>query len=299
MRVSERMRFRVTQDRVENAKQINSDNLEQLSSQKRINRISDDPTAVSQNIKLKNQVGAVTQLQRNINFSRGFIERSETALSGIMDNLIRSKELAVNLSNSTYGPSSREAAAREVKEIISEVISLGDSSYGNRYVFGGFRTETPPISNDGDYLGDDGSIMLQVDKGSFRQINLNARKLFEVSLDEREAGQQGMVKSLQQLYKALDSNDQDQITKTLDQLDHHMDKTSTLQATVGSVYNSLESASRRLEFDKDKITESISKNEDIDLFEASSEFKRTEGVLQSTLLASNKLLQPSLLNFMQ
>jgi flagellar hook-associated protein 3 FlgL len=39
--------------------------------------------------------------------------------------------------------------------------------------------------------------------------------------------------------------------------------------------------------------------EDADMYDATSEFKRTETALQSTLQASTKLLQPSLLNFMQ
>ena len=35
------------------------------------------------------------------------------------------------------------------------------------------------------------------------------------------------------------------------------------------------------------------------MFKASSDFKQTEAILQSTLMASNKLLQPSLMNFLQ
>jgi flagellar hook-associated protein 3 FlgL len=38
---------------------------------------------------------------------------------------------------------------------------------------------------------------------------------------------------------------------------------------------------------------------DADAFEVMSDFKKTETILQSTLLAANKALQPSLLNFLQ
>jgi flagellar hook-associated protein 3 FlgL len=38
---------------------------------------------------------------------------------------------------------------------------------------------------------------------------------------------------------------------------------------------------------------------DADAFAAVSDFKKTETILQSTLLAANKVLQPSLLNFLQ
>ena len=42
-------------------------------------------------------------------------------------------------------------------------------------MFGGFRTSTPPVTNDGHYVGDDGVVTLQVNNNKFRQINVQAR----------------------------------------------------------------------------------------------------------------------------
>ena len=56
MRVSERQRYDITHNRVERAKSNNADQLETLSTQKRINRISDDPVAAGQSIREKNKI---------------------------------------------------------------------------------------------------------------------------------------------------------------------------------------------------------------------------------------------------
>jgi len=299
MRISERLRYEVTNRRVDNAKANNAKMMEQVSSLKRVNRISDDPTGVAQVFRGRDRISALEQYQKNAEYSQGFMERSETALSGIHDNLIRAKELSVAMANSTYGPESRDAAAREIKEIMSSVVSLANSRFAGRFVFSGFRTQTPALSNDGRYLGDDGSIFLPIEDEEYQKINVQARYLFEPTHDEREKGRFGMVDTLDILYHGLLENDEDMIRKAMQELDFQLDKSSTYQATIGAMSNSVESMIGRLELDAEQNLARISKIEDADMFRASSDFKRTETVLQSTLLAANKLLQPSLLNFMQ
>ena len=54
--------------------------LEQISSQKRINRISDDPVGMSYAIKQKAQIAGYDQYSKNMTFAKGYLERSETSL---------------------------------------------------------------------------------------------------------------------------------------------------------------------------------------------------------------------------
>ena len=75
--------------------------------------------------------------------------------------------------------------------------------------------------------------------------------------------------------------------------------TASLQANIGAIWGAIENAEDRIVLQKEQKIEVVSKVEDADMFEATSDFKRTESALQTTLMASNKLLQPSLLNFIQ
>lgn len=299
MRVSERHRYETVQDRVERSKGLHTDMLEQLSTQKRINRISDDPVGAARAIRLKGRIADMGQYQKNIDFSKGYIESAETALSIINDNLMRARDLSVQMANSTYGASSREAAGREIKEIISEVIARANTTYGKRYVFSGFRSETPTLSNEGIYNGDDGAVFLQVSNDVPRQINVQARGVFEAFPEEREAGHMNMVDSLNILYEAMMENDQQTVQRAMNELDFQMDKVQTARATLGARFNGIEHSGKQIEIDQELNTEDKSRIEDADFFKVSSDFRRTESVLQSTLMASNKILQPSLMNFMQ
>ncbi len=299
MRVSDNQRYRLSESRVNQARQDNTGMLEQISTQKRINRTSDDPVGLGRVIKSRATLNDMEQFQKNIEFTKGYIERAEASLQGITDFLIRGKELAIALANDTYGPSSRSAAAKEVKELIDGIVGLANSQYGNRFVFGGFRSQTPPLSRDGTFLGDDGVIFLQVDQGIFKQINLQARGLFEPNHYERENGRFGMIHTLELLREGLETNDVETIRKVMDELEYHLDKVTGSQAILGGIHNGVENTLKRLEISSEITTKEVSSIEDADSFKTISDFKKTEDILQSTLLASNKLLQPSLLNFMQ
>lgn len=299
MRVSDRLRFDLSADRVGKAKSDNASMLEKLSTQKDINRVSDDPVGFSKVIRVKNRIEKMKEYQKNIDYSKGFIETAEVSATGILDNLIRAKELSVAMGNSTYDAKSREATSHEINEIMNSVVSLANTQFDNRYVFGGFRTKTPALSLDGQYLGDDGAMFLKTGQDTFQKVNINSRHFFEATDKELEQGKGSLYSSLELLKSGLKSNNEQEIQKSMYQLDYQIEKATTYQAKLGAIYTSLNHANNRLEQGIELAVTNLSKTEDADMYEVSSDFKRTETVLNSTLMASNKLLQPTLLSFMQ
>ncbi len=299
MRISERMRYDTVSNRIHDAKGQNAHAMERLSSQKDVQKLSDDPVAATGIIRFREKIDAAKQYQTNIEYSRGFLDRSEEAMQALNDNLIRAKELSVAMANDSYDGMSRDATGREVREIIDEVIQIGNTTFNGRYIFAGFRNQTPPLTVDGDYLGDDGAIFLQMSPANFRQINVPGRGVFEASPDEREKGHSNLVHTLEVLYDGLQSNNKDMIRSAMSELDFQLEKATSNQATIGAISNSLKETAARLSSEDVTMRASLSKLQDADMYDATSEFKRTETVLQSTLLSSTKLLQPSLLNFLQ
>jgi len=299
LRVSEKQRYAIATERMELAKKRNTDAMEVLSSQKRINKLEDDPVGMTKIIKGRQSIRNMKDYLNNIGFSKGFVEVSEAAIAGISDRLQRAHEISIGSANDTYGPDSRMAVSREVKEIIDEVVNLGNSNFNNRYVFSGFRSDSPAISKEGNFLGDDGAIFTEIADGKFRQINLEGRSLFEASPEEEKAGHFSLVTSLELLKGALEGNDKVGITQAVDEIKFHLEKANAIQANIGSTWAALNSAESRVEVQRDHQTDAVSKVEDADIYEATSDYKRMETALQSSLMASNKLLQPSLLNFLQ
>jgi len=299
MRVSENQRYRQANDKIAKAKGDNARALDAVSTMKSIRAISDDPTGFSRVIRYRDQIGSMEQHVKNMELSKGFMETTEQALSGMTDNLVRAKELAIGMANDTNNAASRDAASKEVRQIIDGVLQLANSTYNGRYVFAGFRNETPPLTEDGNFSGDDGQIFVETSPGTFKPINLSAKSLFVADENERMKGHGNLLHVLQNLYEGMAQNDKDKIQKSMSELEFHLDKVNSHQATIGGMWNSLNNTQTQVGRDSDAAKVALSGIEDADAFKVTSEFKQTETTLQSTLLASNKVLQPSLLNFLQ
>lgn len=299
MRVSENQRYRQANEKIAKAKVNNAEALDAVSTMKNIRTISDDPTGMSRAIRYRDQISSYDQHMKNMELSKGFMETTEQALSGMTNNLVRAKELAIAMASDTNNAASRDAASKEIRQIMDEVLLLGNSTFNGRFVFGGFRNETPPLTEDGNFSGDDGQIFVEVSPGTFRPINLPAKTLFVASEDDALRGQGNMVHVLQNLYEGMAQNDKQMIQKSMSDLDVHLNKVTSHQATIGGMWNSINNTQSRVLKDVDASKVTLSGIEDADAFKVTSEFKQTETILQSTLLASNKVLQPSLLNFLQ
>jgi flagellar hook-associated protein 3 FlgL len=108
-----------------------------------------------------------------------------------------------------------------------------------------------------------------------------------------------MVQALQNMYEGMMHNDKSEIQKSMSELEFHMEKVTSHQASIGGMWNAINNTQTRMSRDVDTAKGTLSEIEDADAFKVMSDFKKTEAILQSTLLASNKVLQPSLLNFLQ
>ena len=69
-----------------------------------------------------------------------------------------------------------------------------------------------------------------MNNNKFRQVNVQARGLFEADADEREKGHVGMISNLENLYSALDGNSVEDIRKSMHELEYQMDKNISYQA---------------------------------------------------------------------
>src|SRR5690348_8943903 len=71
----------------------------QAATQKRVNKPSDDPLAVTRVMATRNELQSNEQFIKNINSAKSFLTMSEESLGELTDNLIRAKELALSQAN--------------------------------------------------------------------------------------------------------------------------------------------------------------------------------------------------------
>ena len=71
-----------------------------------------------------------------------------------------------------------KSISKEVHQLSLQAISISNKRLGNRYIFGGYKTQTKPFDENGKYHGDDGKVKLEVNKDFFLPINMNGKEVF-------------------------------------------------------------------------------------------------------------------------
>lgn len=299
MRISEQQRFNSANSKIERARADNAKALDKLATQKEVTNISDAPQSLHKIFRATANLSNIENYQKNIAFSQGYLERTEAAIANITDNLIRAKEIAIGLANDTNNAESRKMVAPEIEQLIQDIISSANTTYAERYVFSGFRIKTPALSREGVYNGDDGAIFLQTSEQDFQKINIQARELFEPSEKEVQEGHKGIIEALKILKSSLINNNKEDLHRSISELDFQLDKMNFYRAEAGALQNSLSNGMNSLDLEKEYNADYLSKLQDADVFKTSSDFKRTDTILQSALTACNKMIEPSLLSVLK
>jgi flagellar hook-associated protein 3 FlgL len=81
--------------------------------------------------------------------------------------------------------------------------------------------------------------------------------------------------------------------------DNHMATLSTQHADLGSRMKRLEFIENRLSSDEVNFTELMSANEDADLEEVYTQFSIQQSVYLSSLMATSRIIQPTLVDFIR
>ena len=89
-----------------------NDATEVASTQKRINRFSDDPLGATQIIGLDQELSHMDQLNRNTTSGRVMLQGAETALTEVSKQLLNAKLLAAKMVNPGVGTKERRVAAQ-------------------------------------------------------------------------------------------------------------------------------------------------------------------------------------------
>ena len=127
-----------------NTNKVNEDRLSnQMSTEKKINRPSDDPVVAIRALRLRSSVSEVTQYySRNIPDAESWINVTEDALNNLTQILTNLISQCNKGANNYLETSDREIILEQIKSLAEEIYATGDADYAGRYVFTGYRTDT-------------------------------------------------------------------------------------------------------------------------------------------------------------
>lgn len=116
----------------------------QMSTEKKINRPSDDPVVAIRALRLRSNVTEVTQYySKNIPDAESWLNVTEEALKNLSSILTDMIKQCTKGANGDLTSADRQIVLEQLKALGDEVYSTGDADYAGRYVFTGYRTDTP------------------------------------------------------------------------------------------------------------------------------------------------------------
>lgn len=327
MRVSDNTNFGVVRDSITRAKSRMENLQAETATLKKLNRPSDDPVGAAKVLEVRTDKVNNEQFQVNARLANAFLDNTDHALEDLSEILMRAKEIAIGQSsNASSTPESRYGVAEEVSQLFQRAVATGNRRIGDRYIFGGFKTTSSPVDAEGNYLGDDGEVMVEIGREVFIGANLPGHEVFnthpKASADQRrirekpesedsgparrlasneEPGAQNvnLFQQLKALRTGLLTGDMETIRGSLDAFDDLLGKVISLRSKIGSRVQSIAGNMGALERHNITNAQLTSNLEDADMTRVVSDLAKEETVFKSSLASSKHLIQPTLLDFLR
>jgi flagellar hook-associated protein 3 FlgL len=147
------MSFRITNsmmvssyNRNQNAAQLRMHQFQnQLATQKKIVRLSDDPVNVVKSLNARSRLYDVEQYRKNIEDAKAWLTQTESALMELNELVKRAYELAVQASSDVYTDDDRSAISHEIAQLRDQVATLANTTLGDKFIFGGYNVSSGPF----------------------------------------------------------------------------------------------------------------------------------------------------------
>jgi flagellar hook-associated protein 3 FlgL len=120
----------------------------QVSSGRRVNVPSDDPTAAAILVSNRARTDQTDQYLRSITSIQGELQTADATLNSAVSALQRAISLGVQGANGTLSNANRLSIADDVTGIEEQILSLANLSFQGRYVFAGTNSKTTPFVKD-------------------------------------------------------------------------------------------------------------------------------------------------------
>lgn len=159
MRIAEKMSMQQVQNSLSKNRSEMHELQSQSSTQRRINKPSDDPLGATRVLNAKTDEKTQKQFVKSLQFATDFLNFTDQSLGEASEIISRAKELAISQANeASANANTRQVVATEVEQLLNQAVQVANRKLGDRYIFAGYKTNQTPFTKQGEYKGDDGEI---------------------------------------------------------------------------------------------------------------------------------------------
>ncbi len=297
-----------------------SDIQEKIAASKNINRPSDNPVGAARNLQFTAATSANELFTQNANDAISWMKTSDSNLSAIVTTMTNIKT-AVSSAISANPTSSYDAIAKQVDQMINELVLAGNSQVGGRYVFSGQSDSVEPFTRDettgvvtynGTYNGQNGvatagTITMQIVPGDINtsrdKINLDGSEVFgaiDTATGVPKIFQDLLTikQHLEDIQTGANGVTADTLSNDLGTIDADMDYIISAQTTIGARQKSYQTISERLVVDATIIETDATNNDGFNVAKASIESQLAQNAYNTLLSVGANVLPKSLADYL-
>ena len=268
-----------------------------LATGKRINQISDDPEQVESVLRFRKLLKLNERFESNLNNALDFMSITSQALDDAVNVITHVKEITVQAVDST-NDEEWSAYAKQVDQMLKQLVDVANTRFKNRYVFGGTQTSTAPfvLAPDGSAVtanenGISGELKTEIGEFIIEKYNIPAQETFLGGVD--------VFQLLIDLRDAMNSQDISSVQGFIDSLDDAADQIMQQNSILGAKMNRFDMFLQQYQSQDVKLQELLSNIEDTDMAKAISDLQLHETGLNTALQVLARTLNISLVDFMQ
>jgi len=278
--------------------------LTQLSTGQRIAAPSDDAPAMQRILNLRTEKKQNQQFYRN---ATDGLEKSKVTFSSleqIKDLLVRSSELAANISGAT-SEQEFKAKASEIEQLVQQGLNVANTKLRGNFLFSGDKNTgfnggaTTPFTrnpNTGDISYNGGTVAspIHIGEGDSAEIVVGANPDENTKIAE-------LLTTMHSLKDAMQSgsNKASAVINLRDELATQEDQILTALSRAGTIQYRLETAMKDMEIRYEGTEKLISTDADIDFAEATVRLNRAQMAYQAAIQSGARIQNNSLLDYLR
>jgi flagellar hook-associated protein 3 FlgL len=270
----------------------------QVSTGKRIEKPSDDPSATLGSIGEHNETAAIDQYARTTDTIGSRLSVVDTVLSDLIMQVERAQVSSASARGTTKTQAQRDAAATELEGIKDTILGDMTTAFNGAYLFSGSNSTVAPYSRTpggpvSAYAGSTSELLVDVDQQRAVKMTFNGQTLTQGSdaLD--------IFAEFDNLIAAVRAGNDGGIAAGMSALQRMFDRVTTAQGRVGADLRTIDEQKLRLDELKRASKKRISALEDTNMAEAITGMAQADAAYQAALGAASTVTKQSLMDYLR
>ena len=269
----------------------------ELSSGRRLNALSDDPSSSASVIVNRAEVGRIDSYVRATDSVEARLSIVDSVLNEVITQLTGGLTAVIGARGSEVQPQAREAYAIELEGIRDTILADVNMQFNGTYLFSGAASTTEPYTKTGGvvsaYQGSTTDVQIDIDRSTAVQVSQNGDELLR-GIDVND-----LFVELDLLITAVRAGDATGMDTGTAALNRAFDRATALQSQVGIDLRTTLEQRAQLGARRVEGVKRVSRNEDANLVESISGLQSAEATYQAAIRAIAVRLPLSLMDFIR